>query len=100
MNKIRIKLKSYYHRLLELSCESIIKAAQRTGAIIVGPIPMPTKKEVFVVLRSPHVNKKSREKFQQRTHTRIIDVYASSASVIDSLMKLDIASGVDVVIKV
>ena len=98
--KIRIKLKSYDHNLVDKSAEKIIKAVKNTGAIVSGPIPLPTKKEKFTVLRSPHVNKKAREQFQICTYKRLIDIHSSSPKTVDALMKLELASGVDVEIKV
>ncbi|WP_291726841.1 30S ribosomal protein S10 [Bernardetia sp.] len=98
--KIRIKLKSYDHNLVDKSAEKIVKAVKNTGAVVSGPIPLPTKKEKFTVLRSPHVNKKSREQFQLCTYKRLIDIHSSSPKTVDALMKLELASGVDVEIKV
>jgi small subunit ribosomal protein S10 len=98
--KIRIKLKSYDHNLVDKSAEKIVKAVKATSATVKGPIPLPTKKEIFTVLRSPHVNKKSREQFQLNTYKRLIDIYSTSAKTVDALMKLELPSGVDVEIKV
>jgi small subunit ribosomal protein S10 len=98
--KIRIKLKSFDHTLVDKSAEKIVKAVKATGAIVSGPIPLPTKIEKFTVLRSPHVNKKAREQFQLCTYKRLIDIYSSSAKTVDALMKLELPSGVDVEIKV
>ncbi|GAB4395860.1 MAG: 30S ribosomal protein S10 [Microscillaceae bacterium] len=98
--KIRIKLKSYDHNLVDKSAEKIVKAVKATKAIVNGPIPLPTKKEIFTVLRSPHVNKKSREQFQLNTYKRLVDIYSSSPKTVDALMKLELPSGVDVEIKV
>ena len=98
--KIRIKLKSYDHNLVDKSAEKIVKTVKVTGAVVSGPIPLPTNKKVFTVLRSPHVNKTSREQFQLCAHKRLIDIYSSSAKTVDALMKLDLPSGVDVEIKV
>lgn len=98
--KIRIKLKSYDHTLVDLSAEKIVKAVKVTGAVVSGPIPLPTEKEIFTVLRSPHVNKKAREQFQHCTYKRLIDIYSNSAKTVDALMKLELPSGVDVKIKV
>src|SRR5690606_7280782 len=98
--KIRIKLKSFDHNLVDKSAEKIVKAVKATGAVVSGPIPLPTQKEKFTVLRSPHVNKKSREQFQLCTYKRLVDIYSSSAKTVDALMKLDLPSGVDVEIKV
>lgn len=98
--KIRIKLKSYDHSLVDKSAEKIVKTVKSTGAIVSGPIPLPTKKKIFTVLRSPHVNKESREQFQLCAHKRLIDIYSSSSKTVDALMKLELPSGVDVEIKV
>ena len=96
---IRISLKAYDHKLLDQSTEQIVNTAQKTGAKILGPIPLPTKKNKFTVLRSPHVDKKSREQFEMRTHKRLIDIVNPTPQTVDALMNLDIASGVDVEIK-
>ena len=98
--KIRIKLKSYDHNLVDKSSEKSIRAVKTTGAVVSGPIPLPTVKEKFTVLRSPHVNKKSREQFQLCTYKRLVDIYSSSAKTVEALMKLELPSGVDVEIKV
>ncbi len=98
--RIRIKLKSYDHNLVDKSAEKIVKTVRSTGAVISGPIPLPTKKRIFTVLRSPHVNKKSREQFQLCTYKRLLDIYSSTSKTIDALMKLELPSGVDVEIKV
>src|SRR6188768_2255345 len=98
--KIRIKLRSYDHNLVDKSTEKIVKTVRNSGAVVTGPIPLPTEKEIFTVLRSPHVNKKSREQFQLRTHKRLVDIYSTSAKTVDALMKLELPSGVDVEIKV
>lgn len=97
--KIRITLKSYDHILIDKSTEKIIKTVRSTGAVVSGPIPMPTRKSVYTVLRSPHVDKKSREQFQISSHKRIIDIHNSSSKTVDSLSKLDIPAGVDIEIK-
>ena len=97
--KIRIKLMAYDHRLLDLSAEEIVETAKRTGAMIAGPIPLPTKREIFTVLRSPHVDKKSREQFQIKTHKRILDIVNPTSKTIDALKKLDLPAGVYVEIK-
>ncbi|OGW78908.1 MAG: 30S ribosomal protein S10 [Omnitrophica bacterium RIFCSPLOWO2_02_FULL_45_16] len=97
--KIRIKLMAYDHRLLDLSAEEIVDTAKRTGAMVAGPIPLPTKREVFTVLRSPHVDKKSREQFQIKTHKRILDIVNPTSKTIDALKKLDLPAGVYVEIK-
>lgn len=98
--KIRIKLKSYDHNLVDKSAEKIVKAVKSTGAVVSGPIPLPTEKQVYTVLRSPHVNKKSREQFQLSTYKRLVDIYSSSSKTVDALMKLELPSGVEVEIKV
>ncbi len=98
--KIRIKLKSYDHRLVDKSSEKIVKAVKATGAIVVGPIPLPTKKEKFTVLKSPHVNKKARDQYQLCTYKRLVDIYSNSSKTVDALMKIELPSGVDVEIKV
>ena len=97
---IRIRLKAYSNEILDQSTEEIVNTAKRTGAQVRGPIPLPTKKEVFTVLRSPHVNKKSREQFETRTHKRLIDIVEPTPQTVEALMKLDLASGVDVEIKI
>jgi len=97
--KIRIKLKAYDHRLLDRSVKEIVDTAKRTGARIAGPMPLPTKISKFTILRSPHVDKKSREQFEIRTHKRLIDIYDPTSDTVDALMKLELASGVDVEIK-
>jgi len=99
LQKIRIKLMAYDHRLLDVSTEEIVDTAKRTGASVVGPIPLPTKREIFTVLRSPHVDKKSREQFQIKTHKRILDIISPTAKTIDALKKLDLPAGVYVEIK-
>jgi len=98
--KIRIKLKSYDHTLIDKSAEKIIRTVKSTGAVVSGPIPLPTEKKVYTVLRGPHVDKKSREQFERRHHKRLIDILSSSSSTVDALMKLELPSGVDVEIKV
>jgi small subunit ribosomal protein S10 len=97
--KIRIKLKAYDHRLLDQAVQEIVETAKRTGANICGPVPLPTKREVYTVLRSPVIDKKSREQFQLSTHKRLIDIYDPTAKTIDSLRKLNLPAGVDVEIK-
>lgn len=97
--KIRIKLKSYDHILIDKSTEKIIKTVRSTGALVSGPIPLPTRKTIYTVLRSPHVDKKSREQFETRAHKRIIDIHNSNSKTIDSLSKLDIPAGVEIEIK-
>ena len=98
--KIRIKLIAYDHRLLDLSAQEIVETAKRTGAGIAGPVPLPTKREIFTVLRSPHVDKKSREQFEIRTHKRVLDIVDPTPQTVDALMKLDLSAGVDVEIKI
>lgn len=98
-NKIRIKLRAYDHKLLDKSTQEIVLAAQRTGAQVIGPIPLPKIINKFTVLRSPHVNKKSREQFEMRTHKRLLDIASPTAQTVDALMKLDLPAGVDVEIK-
>lgn len=96
---IRIRLKSYDHRLLDQSAKKIVDTAKKTGAQVSGPIPLPTEKEIFTILRSPHIYKDSREQFERRTHKRLIDIINPSPLTIDSLMHLDLPSGVDIVLK-
>ncbi len=97
--KIRIKLRSYDHRMIDRSAADIVRAAIATGAAIRGPVPLPTRRRVYTVLRSPHIDKKSREQFEVRTHKRLIDIVKSTQQTIDALMKLDLPAGVDVEIK-
>ncbi|SFV65314.1 SSU ribosomal protein S10p (S20e) [hydrothermal vent metagenome] len=99
MEKIRLKLKAYDHRVLDRSVASIVEAVRRTGAELRGPIPMPTKIKKYTVLKSPHVNKDSREQFEIRIHARMIDIISATSDTIDSLMKLDLAPEVDVEIR-
>jgi len=96
---IRIRLRAYDHRVLDQSTEEIVNTAKRTGAEVRGPIPLPTRIQKFTVLRSPHVNKKSREQFEMRTHKRLLDIVDPTPQTVDALMKLDLAAGVDVEIK-
>ena len=96
---IRIRLKAFDHRVLDTSTSEIVDTAKRTGAEVRGPIPLPTKIEKYTVLRSPHVNKKSREQFEIRTHKRLLDIIDPTPQTVDALMKLDLAAGVDVEIK-
>ncbi|HEX9655255.1 MAG: 30S ribosomal protein S10 [bacterium] len=98
--KIRIKLKAYDHRLIDKSTDKIIRTAKATGAAISGPVPLPTKRSLYTVLRSPHVDKKSREQFETRIHKRLIDILNSTPKTVDALMKLELPAGVDVEIKV
>jgi small subunit ribosomal protein S10 len=97
--KIRIKLKSYDHNLLDKSAEKIVKTIKVTGAVVSGPVPLPTHRKVYTVLRSPHVNANSKEQFQLCTYKRLIDIFNSSSKTIDALMKLELPSGVEVEIK-
>ena len=96
---IRIRLKAFDHRILDQSTSEIVNTARRTGAKIRGPIPLPTSLNRFTVLRGPHVDKKSREQFEMRTHKRVLDIIEPTPQTVDALMKLDLASGVDVEIK-
>ncbi len=96
---IRIKLKAYDHNLIDKSTEKIIRTAKATGAAISGPIPLPTTRRIYTVLRSPHVDKKSREQFETRVHKRLIDILNSSSRTIDALMRLELPAGVDIEIK-
>ena len=98
--KIRIRMKAYDYKLLDQSAGEIVDTAQRTGARVAGPIPLPTKTRRWTVLRSPHVDKKSREQFELKTHMRVIDILDSRAQTVDALTKLDLPAGVDVEIKV
>lgn len=98
--RIRIKLKSYDYNLVDKSAEKIVKTVKTTGAVVSGPIPLPTKRKIFTVLKSPHVNKKAREQFELSTYKRLLDIYSSSTKTIDALMRLELPSGVDVEIKV
>ena len=97
--KIRIKLKAYDHRLLDQAVKDIVGTVERSGALISGPVPLPTKISRYTVLRSPHVDKKSREQFEIRTHKRLLDILEPTAQTLDALMKLDLSAGVDVEIK-
>ena len=97
--RIRLKLRSFDHKLLDISMAEIVETVKKTGASIVGPIPLPTKKEIFTVLRSPHVDKKSREQFGLFTHKRVVEIIDPTAKTIDALRKLDLPAGVDVEIK-
>ncbi len=98
--KIRIRLKAYDHASLDHSSDEIVRTAKRTGARISGPVPLPTRRTIYTVLRSPHVDKKSREQFERRIHKRLIDIYDSNSQTVDSLMKLDLPAGVDIEIQV
>lgn len=97
--KIRIRLRAYDHKLLDQSSIDIVDTARKTGAKVVGPIPLPTRINKFCVLRSPHVNKKSREQFEIRTHKRLMDILEPTQQTVDALMKLDLSPGVDVKIE-
>ena len=97
--KIRIKLKSYDHNLVDKSAEKILKTVKTTGAVVRGPIPLPTHKRIFTVNRSTFVNKKSREQFELSSYKRLLDIYSTTSKTIDALMKLELPSGVDVEIK-
>ena len=96
---IRIRLKAFDHRILDQSTNEIVNTAKRTGADVRGPIPLPTNMKRFTVLRSPHIDKKSREQFEMRTHKRLLDIIDPTPQTVDALMKLDLAAGVDVEIK-
>ena len=98
--KIRVCLRSYEHKLVDISAEKIVEAAKRTDAKVAGPIPLPTKRRLYCVLRSPHVDKKSREHFEIRTHKRIIDIYDSTQQTMAELSKMDLPAGVGVEMKV
>ncbi len=98
--RIRIKLRSYDHNLIDRSAERIVRTVKQTGAVVSGPIPLPTERSVYTVLRSPHVDKKSREQFETRVHKRVIDIFSSTQKTIDALMRLELPAGVDVEVKV
>ncbi len=98
-HNIRIRLKAFDHRILDVSTKEIVNTAKRTGAEVRGPIPLPTRIEKYTVNRSPHVNKKSREQIEMRTHKRLLDIIDPTPQTVDALMKLDLAAGVDVEIK-
>ena len=95
-NRIRVCLKAYDHKLIDVSAEKIVETAKRTDAKVAGPIPLPTKRRIYCVLRSPHVDKKSREHFEIRTHKRIIDIYEPTQQTMDELRRLDLPAGVDI----
>ncbi|MCK9555128.1 30S ribosomal protein S10 [bacterium] len=97
--RIRIKLKAYDHKVLDQSAQEIVEVAKRTGASVSGPIPLPTRIEKYTVLRSPHIDKKSREQFETRTHQRLLDIVNPSAKTVDELKKLNLPAGVDINIK-
>lgn len=99
-HRIRIKLKSYDYNLVDKSAEKIVKTVKSTGAVVSGPIPLPTHKRIYTVLKSPHVNKKAREQFKLCSYKRLMDIYSSTSKTVDALMKLELPSGVDVEIKV
>ena len=96
---IRIRLKAFDHRILDQSTQQIVETAKRTGAVIAGPIPLPTRIRKYTVLRSPHIDKKSREQFETRTHKRLLDILEPTPQAVEALMKLDLPAGVDVEIK-
>ena len=97
--RIRIRLKAFDHKILDSSAEKIVETAKRTGALVSGPIPLPTERTVYTVLRSPHVHKNSREQFEMRTHKRLIDILEPTPKTVDALMRLDLPAGVDIEIK-
>ena len=97
--KIRIRLKAYDHELLDSSAQKIVETAKRTGAVVSGPVPLPTEKEIITILRAVHKDKDSREQFEQRTHKRLIDILSPNQKTVDSLMKLNLPAGVDIEIK-
>lgn len=97
--KIRIRLKAYEHRVLDQSASKIVETAERTGANVAGPIPLPTERKLFTVIRSPHKHKDSREQFEMRTHKRVVDIVNPTPKTVDALTKLDLPSGVDIEIK-
>ena len=98
--RIRIKLRSYDHNLIDRSAERIVRTVKQTGAVVSGPIPLPTERTVYTVLRSPHVDKKSRGQLEARVHKRVIDIFSSTQKTIDALMRLELPAGVDVEVKV
>lgn len=100
VQKIRIRLRGYDHKALDRSADEIVRTAKRSGARVKGPIPLPTKRSLFTVLRSPHVNVRSREQFMLAVHKRMLDIYDSTQQTVDALMKLDLPAGVDVEIQV
>ena len=99
-NRIRIRLKAFDHAVIDQSTQDIVRTAQKTGAVVAGPIPLPTRKRKYTVLRSPHIDKKSREQFEIATHKRLLDILEAKPQTVDALMKLDLPAGVDVEIKV
>ncbi len=100
VDRIRIRLKAYDHAALDKSVDEIVQTVKRSGAQIVGPVPLPTARTIYTVLRSPHVDKKSREQFETRVHKRLIDIYDSTPQTVDALMKLDLPAGIGIDIKV
>ncbi len=98
--KIRMKLKSFDHTLVDKTAEKIVKTVRTTGAVVTGPIPLPTRRKIYTVLRSPHVNKKAREQFQLSTYKRLLDIYSATNKTVDALQKLELPSGVEVEIKI
>ena len=98
-SKIRIRLKAFDHKLLDQSAQKIVETAKKTGAKVSGPVPLPTEKNIFTVLRSPHVNKDSREQFEMRTHKRLVDIMEHNNKTIEALMRLDLPSGIEIEIK-
>ncbi|KKQ94595.1 MAG: 30S ribosomal protein S10 [candidate division CPR2 bacterium GW2011_GWC1_39_9] len=97
--RIRIRLKAYDHKIIDESCKQIIETAARTGALVAGPVPLPTQRNVITVIRSPHIDKNSREQFEMKTHKRLIDILDPAPKTIDSLMNLNLPAGVDIEIK-
>ncbi|AEF93115.1 30S ribosomal protein S10 [Desulfotomaculum nigrificans CO-1-SRB] len=97
--KIRIRLKAFDHQMLDQSATKIVDTAKRTGAQVAGPVPLPTEKSIYTILRSPHVNKDSREQFEMRVHKRLIDILEPTPKTVDALMRLDLPAGVDIEIK-
>jgi len=100
VDRIRIRLKAYDHAALDRSVDEIVQTVKRSGARIVGPVPLPTARTIYTVLRSPHVDKKSREQFETRVHKRLVDIYDSTPQTVDALMKLDLPAGIGIDIKV
>ena len=100
VDRIRIRLKAYDHKALDRSVDEIVQTVKRSGARIAGPVPLPTARTIYTVLRSPHVDKKSREQFETRVHKRLIDIYESTPQTVDALMKLDLPAGIGIDIKV
>ncbi len=100
VSRIRIKIRAYDNKIIDQATKTIIETAERNDAKVIGPVPLPTQRRLYTVLRSPHVDKKSREQFETRIHKRLIDIYESTPQTVDALMKLDLPAGVDVEIKV